>query len=90
MSPVSDPHVYSAGILAPRLFEALKLSFRGFEAGSPIDPLELGCICLVVFRRDVLYGIADQVDNAALDDNIFENGFGTLLLIRISKSEKCI
>ena len=49
VDPVSDPHVYRPGILAPGLFEPLKFCFCRPEARSAIDLLELRSVCLVIF-----------------------------------------
>lgn len=49
MDPVSDPHVYRSGILAPGLLESLKFCFCRPEAWGTVDLLELCGISLVVF-----------------------------------------
>ena len=78
MRPVPNPHVYRSRILAPGLSETLKFSFCRLEAGSTIHPLELGGERLVVLGRDILYGIADQMNDAALNNNVLEDRSGTL------------
>ncbi len=74
MSPVPGPYVDRSGILVPHLLKALKFSLSSFEAWRSVDPLELGGVCLVIPRGDVLDGIADQVNDAALYDDILEDG----------------
>ncbi len=73
MSPVSGPYVYRSGVLVPRLLEALKFALSSFEAWRSVDPPEMGGVSLVILRRYVFYGIADQVNDAALYDDVLED-----------------
>lgn len=72
MLPVPLPCFYR-GVLAPGLLEPLEFGLSTLQVHGSIDLPELGRVGLVILGGDVLDGVADQMDDAALHDHLGED-----------------
>lgn len=78
MLPVPLPCFYRTGVLAPGLLESLEFGLSTLQVHGSIDLPELGRVGLVILGWDVLDGVADQMDDAALHDHLGEDGLCSL------------